>query len=195
MAHTSEGTEFGLPALGATVRLLRKRQGLSLEALSQRADVSFGALSQLERGMGNPSFVTLSKLAGALGVALTELMQSSARGDQLVVRAGERRVLPEEGGTSPQARRELLTPGLHTPLQVIRTTLPAGFSNEGNAFRHLGMECVVVESGRLRVVHGERVVELEPGDAMTYACSTAHWWANAADGETVVLGAVTPLEA
>lgn len=48
-----------------------------MEGLSQRADVSFGLVSQLERGQGNPSFVTLSKLAEALGVSLVWLMQGA----------------------------------------------------------------------------------------------------------------------
>lgn len=102
--------------------------------------------------------------------------------------------LPFEGDGDGQPLRELLTPGMHASLQVIRTVLPKDFSNEGKAFRHLGMECVVVQSGRLVVIHGDRQVELGPGDAMTYECSTPHWWANAHDGETIVPGAVTPLE-
>jgi transcriptional regulator with XRE-family HTH domain len=189
---------YGLAALGASIRGHRKRQGLSVEALSQRADISFGALSQLERGMGNPSFVLLSKLAEALGMPLAQLLQGANHHDDMVVRAGDRQQLPREGETdaerSRQPLRELLTPGMHASLQVIRTVLPRNFSNEGKAFRHLGMECVVVESGLLAVTHGERTVELAPGDAMTYECSTPHWWANVYDGETVVLGAVTPLE-
>lgn len=184
---------YGLAALGASIRGHRKRQGLSVEGLSQRADISFGALSQLERGKGNPSFLLLSKLAEALGMPLAQLLQGASPRDEMVVRAGERRQLPAEPG-SGQPLRELLTPGMHASLQVIRTVLPEGFSNEGKAFRHLGMECVVVESGLLSVTHGERTVELAPGDAITYECSTPHWWANVYDGETVVLGAVTPLE-
>lgn len=196
MTEPAEGADYGIAALGASIRMVRKRQGLSVEALSQRADVSFGAVSQLERGLGNPSFVTLNKLADALGMPLARLMQQATRHDDMVVRAHERQQLPLERGQDPEKQplRELLTPGQHASLQVIRTVLPKDFTNEGRAFRHLGMECVVVESGRLKVVHGDRTVDLEPGDAMTYECSTPHWWANTSDGETVVLGAVTPLE-
>ena len=37
-------------------------------------------------------------------------------------------------------------------------------------------------------------MELRAGDTVTYGCSAPHWWANGHDGETVVLGAVTPFE-
>ncbi len=116
--------------------------------------------------------------------------------DELVVRADERELLPvlEEEPASQRVIRELLTPGLRSSLQVIRSTLPPGFTNEGKAFRHLGTECVVVESGTLTVVHGERRVELAPGDAMTYRCSVPHWWANTSEMPCVVLGSVTPFE-
>lgn len=194
MAEVTDAAAYGLAALGGSIRALRKRQGLSVDALSQRADVSFGALSQLERGKGNPSFMTLNKLAEALGMPLTQLMHGAHRRDDMVVRAGERQQLPPMGDAGDQPLRELLTPGMHASLQVIRTVLPKNFSNEGKAFRHLGMECIIVETGLLSVTHGDRQVELGPGDAMTYECSTPHWWANAYDGETVVLGAVTPLE-
>lgn len=194
MIDGNGGSTYGVAALGVSIRNARKRQGLSVEGLSQRAGVSFGLVSQLERGQGNPSFITLNRLAEALGVSLVRLMQGATRHDDMVVRANERQQLPQEGESGDEPLRELLTPRNHASLQVIRTVLPSGFSNEGKPFRHLGMECVLVESGRLMVTHGQRQVELEPGDAMTYECSTAHWWANAYDGETVVLGAVTPLE-
>ncbi|MFT4122809.1 MAG: XRE family transcriptional regulator [Microbacteriaceae bacterium] len=185
-----------IAAMGLALRLARRRQGLSVQALSAKADVSFGLISQLERGMGNPSFVSLQRLAEALEVPLPKLVSGVANQDALVVRRAERRLLPfsRDEPESRQVVRELITPANQSVLQVIRSTVPAGFSNEGRAFRHIGMECVVVESGSLVVVHGDRRVELEVGDSMTYECSVPHWWANTRDAPTVVLGAVTPFE-
>lgn len=185
-----------IAALGRELRHERQRQGLSVSALSQRSAVSFGLISQLERGLGNPSFLALQRLARALGLPMARLLEGGSVRDELVVRASERELLPvlEEEPASQRVVRELLTPGLRSSLQVIRSTLPPGFTNEGKAFRHLGTECVVVESGVLTVVHGERRVELAPGDAMTYPCSVPHWWANTGLDVCVVLGAVTPFE-
>jgi len=47
--------------LGAAVRDARKRLGLSVQALSEKAGVSFGLVSQLERGLGNPSLQSLQR--------------------------------------------------------------------------------------------------------------------------------------
>lgn len=189
------GASDALPTLGRNVRTERRRQGLSVQDLSDRSGVSFGSISTLERGRGNPSLASIQKLASALGVPASGLLTPS-EGEPRVVRAADRFLLPEDDRqpSDTRARRELLTPRSASTLQLIRTTLPAGFSNEGNAFRHIGTEVILVETGALEVVHGEDRVTLAEGDSMSYRCSTAHWWRNAHQGRTVVLGSVTPFE-
>ncbi|MEZ5094094.1 helix-turn-helix domain-containing protein [Nocardioides sp.] len=187
--------QTAVAAIGVHVRRERKRRQLSVAALSERAGVSFGLISEVERGLGNPSLQTLQRLGKALDLPLSQLLAEPG-GDPMVVRAGERHVLPSYGEhpATRQVRRELLTPRGHTNLQLIRSVLPPGFTNDGSPFRHLGTEAILVEEGRLIVVHGNRTVELEAGDAMTYGCSTSHYWANGHDGTTIVLGAVSPFE-
>lgn len=181
--------------LGAAVRAARKRLELSVQALSERAGVSFGLVSQLERGLGNPSLNSIQRLAAALGVPAGQLLDEPA-GELAVVTGARRHVIPpaSEAPAAQQAVRELLTPRGEAMLQLIRSTLPPGFTNEERPFRHIGTESVTVESGVLVVAQGDRRVRLEAGDTVTYGCSTPHWWANGHDDVTVVLGAVTPFE-
>lgn len=181
--------------LGAAVREARKRLGLSVQALSEKAGVSFGLVSQLERGLGNPSLQSLQRLAGALGIPVTQLLDEPAVPLAVVTRA-KRHIMPVAADAPPhqRAERELLTPRGESMLQLIRSTLPPGFTNEASPFRHIGTETVTVESGVLVVCQSDRRVELHAGDTVTYGCSAPHWWANGHDGETVVLGAVTPFE-
>jgi transcriptional regulator with XRE-family HTH domain len=183
-----------LATIGTTVRSTRRLLGMTVEALASRAGVSTGALSQLERGQGNPSLQTLQRLATALSIPLVQLLQGAAEPEHYVVRAGHgpRLPAPSDDTRDSQVLRELLTPS-GGRLQVIRSEVPPGFSNEGRSYRHLGQECVVVLSGRLRVSIGQEIVELSQGDTITYDCTSAHWWANPGTETTVVLGAVTPL--
>ncbi len=176
-AASDEGDTVAL--LGATVKAARKQLDLSVQGLAQRAGVSLGLVSQLERGLGNPSLHSIQRLASALGVSVTRLLEPPAE-ELVVVRAGR--------------PHELLSPRGETAIQLIRTTLPPQFTNVERPFRHLGTETVTVLSGRLHITHGDRQIDLEPGDTATYGCSTPHWWANGHDGETVVLGAVAPSE-
>ena len=181
--------------LGTAVREARKRLGLSVQSLSEKAGVSFGLVSQLERGLGNPSLQSLQRLAGALGIPVAQLLDEPAVPLAVVTRA-KRHIMPApaDAPAHQRAERELLTPRGESMLQLIRSTLPPGFTNEASPFRHIGTETVTVESGVLIVCQADRRVELHAGDTVTYGCSAPHWWANGHDGETVVLGAVTPFE-
>ena len=63
-----------LEALGALLRAQRMAADLSLRALSDRTNVSNAYLSQLERGLHEPSLSVLRAIASALGVPLGSLL-------------------------------------------------------------------------------------------------------------------------
>ncbi len=176
-----------LAGIGVLIRRTRDDHGFTLEQLARRAGVSPGLLSQVERGIGNPSFRTLHKVAGALGLRVADLMTDVDGEREILVRADDRRIL-EVG----QLSYELLTPDLRGKLEVLVTTLPAGFSNAEHPFAHEGEECVVVLSGSAQVTVGEDTFELAEGDAVTYDAAISHWWHNHADVPARVLGVVTP---
>jgi transcriptional regulator with XRE-family HTH domain len=63
------------PSIGRRIRAYRQVGDLSLNALSERAKVSKGYLSQLENGSAsNPSIDTLSRIASALQLSVEELV-------------------------------------------------------------------------------------------------------------------------
>jgi len=70
------------PALGAAVKQLREKRGATQEALAYEAGITTGTLSQLERGISNPSWGTLKAVAGALGVSMVELAKQTAKFEQ-----------------------------------------------------------------------------------------------------------------
>jgi len=65
-----------LASLGRRVREAREQRGLSRRSLSEAASVSERYLAALEAGEGNASVILLRRVAGALGVDLTELVDS-----------------------------------------------------------------------------------------------------------------------
>ncbi|MEX0972287.1 MAG: helix-turn-helix transcriptional regulator [Solirubrobacterales bacterium] len=67
------------PALGAAVKQLRGQRGATQEGLAYEAGITTGTLSQLERGISNPSWGTLKAIAGALGVSMVELAKLAAK--------------------------------------------------------------------------------------------------------------------
>jgi XRE family aerobic/anaerobic benzoate catabolism transcriptional regulator len=63
-----------LVALGARVRSVRSRRGMTRKELALTADVSERHLANLEYGIGNASFLVLLQVAQALQCALAELI-------------------------------------------------------------------------------------------------------------------------
>lgn len=59
--------------LGDNVKTLRLSQGLSQEELAFRAELDRTYISQIERGVSNPSVLVLLKISLILGVELAEL--------------------------------------------------------------------------------------------------------------------------
>lgn len=64
-----------LHRLGERVRKLRHQRGITRKALAQHARVSERYLAQLEAGLGNCSIVLLRRIARAIGLPVTQLVQ------------------------------------------------------------------------------------------------------------------------
>ena len=60
--------------IAVNVKRVRKERGLSQEELADRAGVHRTYVSQIERGVKNATFVSLDKIAQALGTPLAELV-------------------------------------------------------------------------------------------------------------------------
>ncbi len=58
-----------------TIKRLRKKQGLTQEALAKRTGVTREYITRLELGRHDPMFSTLVKLAKALKVNVRELLE------------------------------------------------------------------------------------------------------------------------
>jgi len=66
--------------LGRRIKELRKRRGLTQEALAEQVEISPQYLSRLEVGLQSPSIETLAKLAQALDVDFSELCDAGHQG-------------------------------------------------------------------------------------------------------------------
>ncbi len=67
-------------AFGKVLREQRVAVDLSQEALALNADVDRTFVSQMERGIRQPTLTTLFKLAGALDVSATTLITRTEKG-------------------------------------------------------------------------------------------------------------------
>lgn len=189
-ALAAEAPEVAPPAgepLGARLRALCSARGERLDAVATALGVSASALSTLERTGVGVSFKTLADLARHFGTTVSALSGQDARG-RAVVRAGAARVWPMP---VPGVRVEVLAEG-RRQMDCHRFVLAPGAGSEGG-YRHEGEEFIHVLGGQLRLVlDGSESHELGPGDSIYFESRRTHAWANAADGETVLIWVNTP---
>jgi transcriptional regulator with XRE-family HTH domain len=60
---------------GRALKDIREKRGLTQEQLAARSGVTVGTISQLERGVREPTLIVVSKIAAELGITITRLLQ------------------------------------------------------------------------------------------------------------------------
>jgi transcriptional regulator with XRE-family HTH domain len=188
MSGPSDLTQFGRK-LGP----LRVAANLTIEELAEKAGVSTGLVSQLERGIGNPSFNTMAKLAYALGVPIGTFFTGAMPADPVVRKANRKKLTHSAfGNDGPAPVYELLTPDLQRKLEVIWVELPPHQSNQEAPFVHDTEECGILLSGTLEVHLGDQVHVLQAGDSIAFHGLVPHWYRNPGDVPAVSIWIVTP---
>ena len=168
--------------LGARIKELRRRRGLTLEDLAERAGVSRAMISKVERGEKNPTLVVTAKVAEGLGVTISELLRVEER-REIVVIPRERRMTVRDPETGFE--RQLLSPTFGgRGVEFVRNVVPRGSTSGKFPPHRRGVEeHVVVEKGRLRALVGGEEHLLEVGDALYFEADVSHRFDNAGDGE------------
>jgi quercetin dioxygenase-like cupin family protein len=150
--------------------------------------VSTGLVSQVERGLTDPSLETLRRLAEALGLPLFDLFRQDQAGEVAVVRSERRiRVRSPQGGIE-YAR---ISAG-SARIEVLEGVLEPGGTSSEEPYTHPSEECVVVLSGSLVVEAGDGRHALGPGDSCTFDSRIPHRYVNDGDGTARFMVSVTP---
>lgn len=182
--------------VGDRLSRARRRQGLSIRDLADRANVNKNSVVRLEKG-GMPQPLTVVKICEALGLHVATIAHPAS--DEVEFLSIHRREDDRwfdltdfaagplaEGPLEPKARAEL-----GVPAQILMQTnrLEKGqlltriieVYDASPARSHLGEEMVYVLEGRIRLTVGSETVDLEVGESATFWSSEQHVYAPAPD--------------
>lgn len=67
-----------LKLLGERIRSVRKTKRITQEGLAELADLNLSYMSEIERGLANVSLCVVNQVANALGIGVTELLETPA---------------------------------------------------------------------------------------------------------------------
>jgi transcriptional regulator with XRE-family HTH domain len=175
-------------SVGERIRGLRTELGMTLAALSEKADISISYLSQVERDKTTPSLNSLSAIARALNVGLRYFFETDEEGAHVVRACDE----PDGSGPDTLIERARLTVGAGDgKIEVYRVILEPYIPPQPLA-THSGEEFGFVLAGKLTVTLGDEQFELAAGDSIHYDASQPHAWSNPGGEMCVVIWARSP---
>ena len=167
-------------SVGRRLRQMRKNKRLTVAGLAEASGVSAGMISQIERGLSNPSIGTLERLRAVLGIPLTAFFEDRKPTDTVLdaeawVRRADKRPFFQVGANGMS--KELLSPSGEHELQFMIITIPP-HSQSHEVLIGEGEKAGLVLEGRVKlVVDGESTI-LEVGDSFQFDSRKPHGVAN-----------------
>lgn len=178
----------GQVQVGVRLRTFRKAAGLSINELGNKAGVSNGMISQIERGLTNPSVKTLERLHIALSVPLTALLErgdsKAPMADREVVRRADDRPFFRVGAEG--MTKELLTPSGEHEMQMLIIGLPAG-AKSTDVLLGEGEKGGWVLEGTVQLTVDGRSSLLNAGDSFQFPSTLPHSVSNPGENEARLL--------
>jgi len=159
--------------LGQTIRKLRRRQRRTLQEIAAVCGFTRSLLSKIETGRTTPPIATLMRIAAALGVPVSALLEADGAVSVVVETAAEVAQAPlvqtdvgycfhSFAGRRPS---KLMQPFLFVARRgELRT----------HTFSHVGEEFIYVLEGRMNYRVGDAVYLLGPGDAVYFDGELEH---------------------
>jgi transcriptional regulator with XRE-family HTH domain len=174
--------------VGVRLRAFRKTAGLSISELGKKAGVSNGMISQIERGLTNPSLKTLERLHIALSVPLSSLLESNAPTSPVADREIVRRVddRPSFSVGNDGMTKELLTPSGEHQLQMMIISLPRG-AKSVDVLLGDGEKAGWILDGSIQLTVDGHISVLNVGDSFQFPSTVPHSILNRGEQEARLL--------
>ena len=157
--------------IGPKIKALRIFNGLTQEELADRAELSKGFISQLERDLTSPSIATLSDILQCLGVSVAEFFAEDSE-EQVAFTAED--YFEKEDDELKNKIEWIIPSAQKNIMEPIRLTLQAG----GQTYPdnpHEGEEFGFVLTGEITIHIGKQKYHAEAGDSFYYIPAKKHY--------------------
>lgn len=173
--------------VGHKIRYLRKMHQLTIKQLAAGSGLSTNAISLVERGNVAPTVETLCKIASALGVSASSLLQEICPTEVILIRTRDyqssqlvdRALGALACGIVPQ--ESALTPNVYTR-----------YKDDQPAMADYSHEFVLCLSGQLEYEVDGKCYTLEVGDSLSFNSNLLHCCRNPGSDTAVVVTVLYP---
>ena len=175
--------------VGARLRSMRQKNGLSQRALAKRSGISNATISLIESQKLNPSVAVLKKILDGVPLDLSSFFaDDDPKPEPAVFRSDELVAIASGKISFRQVGRDLTGKNV----QILHERYTPGASTGQSTLRHVGQEGGVVIRGHLELtLDGEKFV-LGPGDAYYFDSSRPHRFRNIGSEECELVSACSP---
>jgi transcriptional regulator with XRE-family HTH domain len=182
--------------VGARLRAIREKHGLSQRQLAIRAGVTNGTISLIEQNRTSPSVASLRKVLQGIPMSLAEFFSEDAfpPAEQIFYRANELLELTAELAEGHKGRVSYRQVGdlRGRNLQVLHERYDPGADTGRAMLQHESEEAGVVIRGQIELTVGEAKQLLGPGDAYLFDSRIPHRFRNIGDDICEIISACTP---
>jgi transcriptional regulator with XRE-family HTH domain len=177
-------------ALGRKIRDLRQGRGLSIKELALKAELSVGAISQIERGIGSSSIRSMRNICKALNVPLGILFNADTQDgeSEFLRRFHQRETLNLGHGTTKQK----LTARAARKLEMLAVSVDPGGNSGPETYSHEGEETGLVLAGTLDLYISDKKFQLREGDSFAFSSTLPHRFGNSGNAVCKVLWVNSP---
>ena len=157
--------------IGAKIKELRVQKSLTQEELADRAELSKGFISQLERDITSPSIATLVDILQCLGTNLEEFFTGTTS-EQVVFKKNDyfekedHELFNKIEWIIPNAQKNMMEP-------ILLTLEPGGSTYPDNP--HEGEEFGFVLSGSITIHLGNKTHKAKKGESFYFTSNKNHY--------------------
>ncbi len=163
------------PEIGSRLQALRKAQGLSLDDLAAASRISRSMLSQVERGLANPTFATLWALTQALGVDIAALIGDAAEEKDQAIELVEAHNIPRIQSADGHCALAILSPPETTgEAEWYMLEIQPGASLTSQPHSPGCREHLSILSGEALVISAETQAKGREGSTLRYRADVPH---------------------
>lgn len=174
--------------IGSRIRSLRQLNDLTQEELAERAGLTKGFISQVERDLTSVSLDSLLQILDALGEKVSDFFREIEK-ERIVYGLRDRVELPNRNGVKGFS---LLIPGSANRMMepVILTLGPKQCTEREEA--HRGDELGYVMKGKIAIHFGKKAHRARTGDCFYFIADRDHHIQNTGPDDAMILWITTP---
>ena len=168
--------------IGKKVREIRQSKGITLQQLAEMTDFTKGYISKLEHSEKGPPVATLMRIAKALKVTVSDILEEQGETDRFSLVKPEERVVIARKDTPDEYHYEFLAHKFSQRfMDVYMVTRKPHSKKKLVSFRHQGHEILYVVKGSMEFFHDGNRYLIEEGDCLYFDASYEHHGNNLGD--------------